>query len=129
MDGGGDGRGGGDGGRYGEAAAAVMNGGDRCGRQGAFVPALVGPFRRRRHLPVDLHVLMWLRQRTERRAYWMSLPTIRSIALCCWLVMFAMYVSCSFVSYLYACYVCKCMFHILTFLSQLVGGSGVELSA
>ena len=31
---------------------------------------------------VDLHVLMWLRQRTERRAYWMSLPTIRSIALC-----------------------------------------------
>ena len=46
-----------------------------------------------------------------------------------WLVMFAMYVSCSFVSYLHACYVCKCMFHILTFLSQSVGGSGVELSA
>ena len=43
--------------------AAVLNGGDRCGRQGAFMPALVGPFRRR-HLPAD--VLMWLlvRQRS-----------------------------------------------------------------
>ena len=74
MDGGDDGRGGGVGGRYGEAAAAVMNGGDRCGRQGAFMPALVGPFRRRRHLPVDLHVCIDVATAAEGAACILDVP-------------------------------------------------------
>ena len=61
-----------DGGRYGEAAAAVMNGGDRCGRRGAFMPGLVGPFRRRRHLPADLCIdVATAASGAERRMYCM----------------------------------------------------------
>ena len=67
-----------DGGRYGEAAAAVMNGGDRCGRQGAFMPVLSAPFAVVvTCLPT--YVLMWLRQRAERSGVCIVCPCRRSV--------------------------------------------------
>ena len=44
---------------------------------------LVGPFRRRRHLPADLCIdVATAASGAERRMYCLSLPTICSIALC-----------------------------------------------
>ena len=50
----------------------------------------------------------YIRSNNQRTYYFLLF-----YAFCIWLVMLAMCVLCSFVSHLHACYVCKCMFHIL----------------
>ena len=67
-----------------------MDDGDRCGRQGAIMPALVGPFRRRRRLPaLQSHMRLWRRR-------WAVADRSGAAHIVCSLPMFGLIVMCYF---------------------------------